>query len=228
MKCIVLAGGKGTRMSSMTQGANKHLLMIDEKRTVIERSVDQLPSNADVCVVTTARDAQTMRDLLDVDHVVVQRHPDGIADAMNCAREWAKGEAVTLLLGDTLFDALPALEERKIGSMLFTAHHDSPTQFGCVTVDEKRFVVSIVEKPKVAPKACEVSTGLYSFDASIWTRLRFARRNRRGEFDLTHVLRTYIDERALCASLVTLHWNDLGTSPRVFSAEKQRARQRLN
>jgi len=215
-------------MHALTRGTNKHLLKFNEDQTVIERTVSQLPSNARVVIVTTPHDADAMRALLPHCEVVVQHQPDGIADALNCARESVREQDVTCLLGDNLFEQMPKLERVEQGAIVYTAKHDDPTRFGVVTIDDfDRRVLTVEEKPDVAPDDCEVLTGLYSFDDDVWRVIdeREDEVELFTEFDMTYLLRDYADRLELRAVRVSSHWNDLGLSPDVFRREQEKARQ---
>lgn len=214
-------------MHALTRGTNKHLLKFSGDQTVIERTVSQLPSDARVVIVTTPHDVEAMRALLPHCDVVAQAQPVGIADALRCARDAVDSEDVTCLLGDNLFEHLPTLQRIDHGAVVFTAKHDDPTRFGVVTFDDDRRVLTVEEKPDVAPCDCEVLTGLYSFDADVWRVIDERERDVAlfSEFDMTFLLRDYAARSALRCVRVTSHWNDLGLSPEVFRREQEKARQ---
>jgi dTDP-glucose pyrophosphorylase len=215
-------------MHALTRGTNKHLLKFDEDQTVIERTVSKLPSQARVVIVTTPHDADEMRALLPHCEVVTQAEANGIADALNCARDAVCEQEVTCLLGDNLFEQMPKLERVNQGAIVYTAKHDDSTRFGVVTIDDfDRRVLTVEEKPDVAPVDCEVLTGLYSFDDDVWRVIddREDEVELFTEFDMTYLLRDYAERLELRAVRVTSHWNDLGLSPEVFRSEQEKARQ---
>jgi len=221
MKTIVLAGGRGTRMESITGGGNKHLLPLWGS-TVIEQTTKDLKK--DWCIVTTPRDVDAFSDLFPGVPIFRQLQPTGIVDAILSAKPWAYGEPVAVLLGDNLFsEALIPTPIEEGAKVTLAEGYAELTRFGVASLDNTGKVFSIIEKPEPgtlppAPGGHQVITGYYVFDQTIWDRLYEVELSDRGEKEIVPVLQSYLDEGRLFPRAQLGNWTDIGFCPSSYTA----------
>src|SRR3990167_796713 len=112
MKGILLAGGKGTRLLPLTKITNKHLLPIFNK-AMIEYPLRVLLQAGikDILIVSGREHAGDFVEYLGSgsDYGVnftykVQIEAGGIAHALLLAEDFARGESMTVILGDNIFE----------------------------------------------------------------------------------------------------------------------------
>ncbi len=102
----------------------------------------------------------------------IQEGAGGIAQALGLARRWAGDDAVTVILGDNIFEdsVKDAVQSFKSGARVFLKEVTDAQRFGVAEVAGDR-IVGIEEKPKV-PKTNLAVTGLYIYDSEVFRIIR--------------------------------------------------------
>lgn len=232
-KGIVLAGGSGTRLYPLTLTLSKQLLPIYDKPMIFYPiSVLMLAGIRDILIITTAESLSDFKNLLGTgEHFgvkfsyVVQEKPEGIAQALVLAEPFLAGSPCCLVLGDNIFygqhfvERLNQATQVKQGCTVFAYHVTNPQRFGVVELDAEMKVLSIEEKPQ-QPKSNYVVTGLYFFDSTAIDVAKTLSRSKRGEFEITDVIRSYIHSNTLNVSLLGrgFAWLDTGTYDSLLDA----------
>lgn len=235
MKGIILAGGSGTRLYSITKCVSKQLLPIYDKPMIYyPLSVLMLAGIRDILLITTPEDSDRFKILLGDGRelglrlsYLVQKQPDGIATAFIIGEEFIAGERVALVLGDNIFFGqgfTPLLQKvalREKGATVFAYKVNNPSQFGIVEFNDNRQAVSLEEKPE-KPKSNYAVTGLYFYDQSVTGIAKSLKPSARGELEITDLNRVYLDEEKLQVELLGrgFAWLDTGT-PQAFLAASQ-------
>jgi glucose-1-phosphate thymidylyltransferase len=125
-----------------------------------------------------------------------QSSPDGLAQAFTIAAEFIGNQTVALVLGDTYcmgqgwvssWIASP-LSTRPI----FAYWVAEPSAYGVVEFDCNGHV-SPEEKPK-QPKSNYAVPGLYFYDNDVIATARSLKPSARGEYEITDVNRTYLEQ----------------------------------
>jgi glucose-1-phosphate thymidylyltransferase len=223
MKGIVLAGGLGTRLLPLTKITNKHLL------PVFDRPMIYYPLQAlinvgisDILIVTGGNAAGEFLRLLgngrefglkDI-HYTYQEGEGGIAEALGLTENFVDGDRVCVILGDNIFSAGigPGVEgfmKLPSGARIFLKEVDDPERFGVAELDGKR-VVGIEEKPK-KPKSRYAVTGIYLYDAEVYSIVKTLKPSGRGELEITDVNNAYVRKGTLTWDLLDGWWTDAGT-----------------
>lgn len=231
MKGVILAGGKGTRLTPLTDATNKHLLPVGCE-PMIYHPIKQLISAdiRDILVITsTEHMGDVVRCLGSGERFGagftyrVQETAGGIAHALALARGFVGGDRCVVMLGDNVFEysIAPYVErfrEQTRGARVLLKEVGDPERYGVAALDEKQ-VVEIEEKP-TAPKSSYAVVGLYMYDAQVWDILDGVTPSGRGELEITSVNNAYIERSELAYDVCVGRWTDAGTFPSLADANQ--------
>ncbi len=226
MKGIIMAGGSGTRLYPVTKGLNKQLLPIYDKPMIYyPLSVLMLAGIREVLIITTSRDLETFKGLLNNGSSLgikinyeVQDEPNGLAEAFIIGEEFIGRDSVALILGDNIFygsfftDILKKCVSIEKGAKIFGYYVKKPKEFGVVEFDRKGRVISLEEKPK-NPKSNYAVPGLYFYDNTVVEKTKDLKPSERGELEITDINKLYLKEDFLnCINIGRgMAWLDTGT-----------------
>jgi glucose-1-phosphate thymidylyltransferase len=232
-KGIVLAGGSGTRLYPLTLSTSKQLLPVYDKPMIFyPLSVLMLAGIREILIITTAESLSGFLNLLGTGEdfgveftYVVQEQPEGVAQALVLAESFLDGANCCLVLGDNIFygqnfiERLSQATQLEQGCTVFAYHVTDPERFGVVEMDAALNVLSIEEKP-AQPKSNYALTGLYFFDNSAVALAKGLSPSKRGELEITDVMRSYIPRQNLKVSLLGrgFAWLDTGTYDSLLDA----------
>ena len=232
MKGIILAGGNGSRLYPSTIAINKQCLPVFDKpmiyyplTTLIENGVE------DICIISSADMLPNFKKLLGngsqwgINLVYkVQKEPKGIPEAFVIAKSFLnKDDGVALILGDNIYyranDILTdAFMNFNSGGTVFGYRVDDPERYGVVEMSGNK-VLSIEEKPK-RPKSNYAIPGLYLFDYDVVEISENLKPSKRGEVEITDVIKTYLRNDSLSVFKLPrgTAWLDAGTSSSLFES----------
>ena len=235
MKGIILAGGSGSRLHPITQGVSKQLLPVYDKPMIYyPLSVLMLAGIKDILIITTEEDIDSFKRLLGCGKrfgiklsYIVQKNPDGLAQAFILGEEFIGSDSVCLILGDNIFygpqlsPKLLSAKNQKSGATVFGYHVNDPSRFGVVEFDKSNKAISIEEKPKV-PKSNYAVTGLYFYDNSVVDIAKSIKPSERGELEITDVNKAYLDKGKLRVEMLGrgYAWLDTGTHASLLEASQ--------
>lgn len=228
MKGIILAGGSGTRLYPLTKTISKQLLPVYDKPMIYyPLSTLMLFDIREILIISTPQDTPNIQKLfgdgsklgLSISYAV-QSEPKGIAQAFTIGADFIGQDDVCLILGDNIFymgNQFASFQNEVAQNQgqratIFAYHVADPKRFGVVEFDEKRNVISIVEKPK-NPKSNYVSVGLYFYPSDVVEKARSLKPSQRGEYEITDLNNLYLKENKM--SVVPMQrgnaWLDAGT-----------------
>ena len=231
MKCIILAGGSGTRLYPLTKGVSKQLLPIYSKPMIYyPLSIAMLGGSREVLVITTPHDNASFRRLLDDGSsygikisYAIQEKPEGLAQSFLIAEKCgflSAGEPCELILGDNIFHCSGLTEKLKEAAYsaeqgmttLFGIKVSDPCRYGIVEIGEDGIAKSIEEKPS-EPKSDICVTGLYFYPGNILDVVKQIKPSARGELEITSVNQIYLSRKELYVERLAKGdvWLDTGT-----------------
>lgn len=231
MKGVILAGGTGSRLMPLTKAVNKHLLPVGPY-PMIYWSVMKLEEAGitDILLITQKEYIPQFHKLLETGEELgvsityqVQPAASGISDGLSYAKRFTGRDPFVLLLGDNIFeDSLKPYTERFAkqgkGAKVLLKEVDDPERFGIAEIDEEnKRIKSIIEKPEQPPTRLCV-TGIYMYDAEVFSYIEQISPSKRGELEITDVNNLYIEHSELTYDVLTGWWVDAGTHESLYLA----------
>jgi glucose-1-phosphate thymidylyltransferase len=233
MKGIIMAGGRGTRLSPLTKSISKALLPIYDKPMIYyPLSTLMLAGVREILVITTTQDQDRFMKMLgDGSHLglhiqyKVEKEPKGIANAFLIGEEFIGNDHVMLILGDNIFygehlpERLQNALQSKNGATLFCFQVDEPQRYGIVELDQNNKAITIEEKPS-APKSNYALTGLYVYDQRAVEVAKKIQPSVRGELEITDINNMYLAMGEVNVEILgeSFAWFDAGTHPSILEA----------
>ena len=220
MKGIILAGGNATRLRPLTKITSKQLLPVYNK-PMIFYPIETLVKGGieDILIIVAPDYAGHFLNLLgsgrDFDAKFtyeIQDEPRGLADAFIVGEEFIKGDNVTMILGDNIFedDFSTPIKNFKSGGHIFAKEVTDPEKSAVVEFDENGNVLSVVEKPKV-PKSNYAVPGIYIFDKRASGFAKKLKPSSRGELEIVDLYMQYLETDELKVNVLNGWWEDAGT-----------------
>ena len=232
-KGIILAGGIGSRLHPLTQVISKQLLPVFDKPMIYyPLSTLMLTGIKQIAIITTPQDLPKFKKLLRSGKqwglkfsYIVQKKPNGIAEAFILARNSIKDSPSCLILGDNIYHGnnlssiLKEADEDKENATVFTYQVKDPERFGVLNLDRKGNPAKIEEKPKV-PKSNLAITGLYFFPKDVVFRAKNLKPSKRGELEITDLNQSYLNDKRLKVKILNrgFTWMDTGTFDSLLEA----------
>lgn len=232
MRGIILAGGSGTRLHPITLGTSKQLLPVYDKPMIYYPLTTLITAGiADILVITTEHDAPQFRRLLGDGSdfgislsYAIQPVPNGLAQAFVIGADFIGDSPVSLILGDNMFYG-PTLDthlsrfDSLDGGAIFGYQVSDPSAYGVIEFDDEGHGLSIEEKP-AAPKSRYAVPGIYFYSADVVDIAADLRPSHRGEYEITDINRTYLEQGRLQVEVLPrgTAWLDTGTWDSLLEA----------
>ena len=225
-KGIILAGGKGTRMSPLTKAVNKQLLPIYDKPLIFyPLSILMLSKIKDILIIVNKGELEQYKKIIpDGKNLGIkisyqeQATPRGLPDAFILGEKFIGKEKVALILGDNFFygqnltSLLTKLTNVKKGATILLHKVKTPELYGVAKINNSKKVLNIKEKPSIFLSDLAI-TGLYFFDNKVIKYSKELKPSKRGELEITDLLKKYLHKRNLKAEFLGRGgaWLDTGS-----------------
>lgn len=232
MKGIILAGGSGTRLHPLTVSISKQLMPVYDKPMIYyPLSILMQAGIREILIITTPRDIALFEHLLGDGHhlgcefsYAIQEVPNGLAQAFVIGEEFIGDDKVALILGDNIFygsglEKLLQQHNDPTGGVVFAYHVSDPERYGVVEFDDNLKAISIEEKPQ-KPKSNYAVPGLYFYDNEVVNIAKSLKPSGRGEYEITDVNKTYLQNDNLHVGILDrgTAWLDTGTFTSLMQA----------
>ena len=225
-KGIILAGGKGTRMSPLTKAINKQLLPIFDKPLIFyPLSILMLSKIKDILIIVNKGELSQYKKIIPNGKnlgikitYAEQNEPRGLPDAFIIGEKFIGSDNVALILGDNFFygqnltTQLLNYKKLKKGAKIILHKVKKPDQYGVAKINKKYKVTHIKEKPKKFISDLAI-TGLYFFDNLVCKYSKLLKPSKRGELEIVDLINKYKKKGNLKASLLGRGgaWLDTGS-----------------
>jgi glucose-1-phosphate thymidylyltransferase len=225
-KGIILAGGKGTRMSPLTKAVNKQLLPIYDKPLIFyPLSILMLAKIKNILIIVNKGQLDQYKKIIpNGDNLGInitykeQDTPKGLPDAFILGEEFIQKSNVALILGDNFFygqnltSNLINSAKLKKGAKILLHKVTNPELFGVAKLDNKNKIINIKEKPKKYISDFAI-TGLYFFDNNVIEYSKKLKPSKRGEIEIIDLLSKYKKKNNLYAEFLGRGgaWLDTGS-----------------
>tara|TARA_B100001057_G_scaffold144463_1_gene144327 strand:+ start:462 stop:1331 length:870 start_codon:yes stop_codon:yes gene_type:complete len=225
-KGIILAGGKGTRMSPLTKAVNKQLLPIYDKPLIFyPLSILMLANIRNILIIVNKGQLSQYKKILpDGNNLGIkitykeQDKPRGLPDAFVLGENFIGKSNVAMILGDNFFygqnltSRLLESTKLKKGAKIVLYKVQKPEAFGVAKINSKKKITLIKEKPKKFISDLAI-TGLYFFDNKVVNYAKKLKPSKRNEVEITDLLNIYKNKNQLSADLIGRGgaWLDTGS-----------------
>ena len=225
-KGIILAGGKGTRMSPLTKAVNKQLLPIYDKPLIFyPLSILMLAKIKNILIIVNKGQLDQYKKIIpNGDNLGInitykeQDTPKGLPDAFILGEKFIQKSNVALILGDNFFygqnlsSSLINSAKLKKGAKILLYKVNNPELFGVAKINDKNKIISIKEKPKKFISDFAI-TGLYFFDNKVIEYSKKLKPSKRGEIEIIDLLNKYKKTNNLYAEFLGRGgaWLDTGS-----------------
>ena len=225
-KGIILAGGKGTRMSPLTKAVNKQLLPIYDKPLIFyPLSILMLAKIRDILIIVNKGQLNQYKKLIPDGKklgikitYLEQDKPRGLPDAFVIGEKFIGKENVAMILGDNFFygqNLTSKLLENirlKKGARVVLHKVQKPESFGVAKLNNQNQIIGIKEKPNKYFSNLAI-TGLYFFDNNVVNYSKKLKPSKRGEVEIVDLLKLYQSKKKLSADIIGRGgaWLDTGS-----------------
>jgi glucose-1-phosphate thymidylyltransferase len=214
-KAIILAGGKGTRLSPLTKVLNKQLLPLYDKPLIFyPLSVLMLAGIKEILIITNKGETNLFKKILgNGENLGIkifykeQKKPNGLPEAFIIGEKFIKNQSVALILGDNFFygqgftNRIKEKIKENRGATIFTYIVNNPNDYGIIELDKNNKIKNILEKPKKTKSRLAI-TGFYLFDKNVIDFSKQLKPSKRKELEIVDLIKKYFKKKTLDAEFM--------------------------
>jgi glucose-1-phosphate thymidylyltransferase len=230
-KGIILAGGKGTRLSPLTKILNKQLLPLYDKPLIFyPLSVLMLAGIKEILIITNKGETNLFKKILgNGENLGIkifykeQKKPNGLPEAFIIGEKFIKNQSVALILGDNFFygqgftNRIKEKIKENRGATIFTYIVNNPKDYGIIELDKNNKIKNILEKPKKTKSRLAI-TGFYLFDKNVINFSKQLKPSMRKELEIVDLIKKYFKKKTLDAEFMGRGsaWLDTGNVQNLY------------
>jgi glucose-1-phosphate thymidylyltransferase len=216
----------GTRMSPLTKAVNKQLLPIYDKPLIFyPLSILMLAKIKDILIIVNKGQLDQYKKIIPNGknlgikiNYIEQDTPKGLPDAFILGEKFIGNNNVSLILGDNFFygqnlsQMLLNGSRLKNGAKVILYKVSNPELYGVAKLNKSKKITVIKEKPKKFTSDLAI-TGLYFFDNKVVKYAKSLKPSKRGELEITDLLKKYKSNKNLSAEIIGRGgaWLDTGS-----------------
>jgi glucose-1-phosphate thymidylyltransferase len=214
-KGIILAGGRGTRLSPLTKVLNKQLLPLYDKPLIFyPLSVLMLAGIKEILIITNKGETNLFKKILgNGENLGIkifykeQKKPNGLPEAFIIGEKFIKNQSVALILGDNFFygqgftNRIKEKIKENRGATIFTYIVNNPKDYGIIELDKNNKIKNILEKPKKTKSRLAI-TGFYLFDKNVINFSKQLKPSKRKELEIVELIKKYFKKKTLDAEFM--------------------------
>ena len=214
-KAIILAGGKGTRLSPLTKVLNKQLLPLYDKPLIFyPLSVLMLAGIKEILIITNKGETNLFKKILgNGENLGIkifykeQKKANGLPEAFIIGEKFIKNQSVALILGDNFFygqgftNRIKEKIKENRGATIFTYIVNNPKDYGIIELDKNNKIKNILEKPKKTKSRLAI-TGFYLFDKNVVDFSKQLEPSKRKELEIVDLIKKYFKKKTLDAEFM--------------------------
>ena len=232
-KGIILAAGRGTRLSPATKVIAKPLLPLYDKPLLYYALSNLINAGVrEVLFISQKQDISQFKKLFGTGKqfgmkfsYTFQSKQIGIPDAINVGEKFIGKKPFILALADNLFigenfkSALKEVQSINSGAAVLAVKTKYPSKSAVIEFDKKDKIKSIIEKPK-KPKSNLTIPGLYFYDQKSISIVKKLKPSKRGELEIVDVHLSYLNQGTLSVFSIKkdVKWFDTGDAVEMLEA----------
>lgn len=214
-EAIILAGGQGTRLRSITKGGQKVVVKVG-KKSFLEILLDQLEQQGfqKVHLALGYRWKEVEEVILDIDlkmeiNTVLEKYPLGTGGAIKNALQHISEKNVFVLNGDSLNeikfdDVLTEHQRNRADITIVTKYVSNIARYGEIKIADSGRIVSFNEKSGV-DRSGIINAGIYAIQTDLFRRWDLEK------FSFEAFLQSNLNNLNIYALKTKGHFADIGT-----------------
>lgn len=227
---VIAAAGRGTRMGAITTDRPKHLLSIHGHPFFYYILRMVRAAGFTRIIIVTGYHAEKMKKFLEQEQqndTTLCVQTDVVGEKMGTAAVVEAAESVigqhpfVFMNGDSLYEPhlLQKIASERSTYRLAGQHHDNPSAYGVVEMDDQRHLHRIVEKPR-QPTSSFINLGVYALQPDIFPIVKTLAPSPRGEYELTDAINIVAQTQPIVVEEYRGRWVDLGKPEDIPRVEK--------
>ena len=238
-KGIILAAGKGSRLSPITTVISKPMLPVYDKPMLYYALTNLMMAGVkEILFISRKEDISNFKKLFGNGKKLGmkfsfahQKKPIGIPDAINVAKSFIRQDSFILALADNIFIGKSFSKTLKEAQLIYkdaailSVKTKYPSKSAVIETNKRKEILSIEEKPK-KPKSDDTIPGFYFYDKAAISCVKKLSPSARGELEIVDVHKFYLDKGLLSVFKLKkdVKWFDTGDANEMLEASNYLAK----